>query len=99
MDLVLLVVVSGAATLAVGGLTRRAVLGNRMDCSFEALKVGMRQKVWLEDEMILRAPVQSAVAIKAVRHNPSPMANAEESPAEFKPAVVRHVPLHARQAS
>jgi hypothetical protein len=99
MDLVLLVVVGGAATLAVAGLTRRAVLGNRMDCSFEELKVGMRQTVWLEDEMILQAPAQSAVAITAVRQDPSPIANIEESPAELKPAIVRHVPPHARRAS
>jgi len=85
MELVLLLLIGGTVALAVGGLTRRTVLGNRMDCAFEALKQRSRQNALWDDVVIPRAPVQ-ADSIKAVRHGSSPTANIQESPAELRPA-------------
>jgi hypothetical protein len=99
MDLVLLVGGGLAAVLATWELARRAQLGNRMDRSFEILKVGMRQMASPDDVVIRRAPVRGAVLIKAVRHDQGPKASYTEAPAELLPTRVRHVPLHARRAS
>jgi hypothetical protein len=85
MALVLLVFLGAAAALAMGGLARRAVLGNRMDCSFETLKQRTRQNASWDDVVIRRAPVQ-VDSIKGVRLGPSPTTNTQEVPAELRPA-------------
>ena len=92
MDLVLLIGVAAAAALAVAGLTRRTVLGNRMDCSFEALKGVARAHAAWDELAIVEAPVQ-ADSIKAVRLELSPMTSASDLPAELTPTPA---PLHAQ---
>jgi hypothetical protein len=93
MDLVLLIGLSVVAALAAGVSARRAVLGNRMDSSFEFLKVTTRQSATFDD-VVMPAPVRRVVSIK-----PAPMADNERLVAEFIPTRVGHVPLHARRAS
>jgi hypothetical protein len=85
MDLVLLVLLGAAAALAVGGLTRRAMLGNRMDGSFETLKQGTRHDALWDGAVILPAPLETA-SINGVRQGPIPTATTQESPAELRPA-------------
>jgi hypothetical protein len=85
MDLVLLVFLGAAAVLAMGGLARRAVLGNRMDCSFETLKQKARQNASRDEVVIRRAPAQ-VDSIKGVHHGPSPAANTQGVPVELRPA-------------
>jgi hypothetical protein len=94
MDLVLLIGVSVVAALAAGVSARRAVLGNRMDSSFDLLKVRTRQNATFDDVVIRPAPVRRLVSIK-----PAPIANNEGSLAEVIPARVGHIPLHSRRAS
>jgi hypothetical protein len=92
MNLVLLIGVAVAVAFAVGGLTRRTVLGNRMDCSFEALKgVTPAHAAWDELAMV-EAPVQ-ADSIRAVRLDLSPTTSASDLPAELTPSPA---PLHAQ---
>jgi hypothetical protein len=97
MDLELLVGGGLAASLAAWELARRAVLGNRMDRSFEVLKEGRRQMASSDDVVI--APVLGAALIKAVRQDQGSKPSDTESPAELIPTRVRHVPFHARRAS
>ena len=59
MDVVLLVGGGLAAALATGELVRRRVLGNRMDRSFEVLKVGTRRFAPRNDVVLRRAPVRA----------------------------------------
>lgn len=99
MDLELLVGGGLVAALATWELGRRAVLGNRMDRSFEVLKAGTRQMASPDDVVIRRAPVRGAVFIKSVRHDQGPRVSDTESPAELIAPRVSHVPLHARRAS
>ena len=99
MDFVLFVGVGMAAALATWELVRRAVLGNRMDRSFEALKAGTRQMASRDDVVIHRTPLRAGVAVITVHHSQGPKASNEESPAELIAATVRNVPLHARLAS
>jgi hypothetical protein len=98
MDLVLLVGVGVLAAFAAGGLARRAALGNRMDCSFEALKGMARSDALWDDVVMGPAPVHSD-SINAVLGDPSPMVNTQESPADLGLARGRHIPRHARRAS
>jgi hypothetical protein len=99
MDLVPLVGVGAVTALSTGELARRAVLGSRMGCSFEALQVGTRQAAPRDDVVIRRAPVRGAVSIKAARHDGGPLVNDQESVAELIVARVGHIPRHARRAS
>jgi len=99
MDLVLLVGIALAAVLAAGELVRRAVLGDRMTRSFEALKVRTRQSALLDAVMMPRAPVPRKVSIQAARDDQGPMASSEESMAAVRWARMRHVHFHARRAS
>lgn len=88
MDLVLLVGVGVVGALVAGVSARRAVLGQRMDDSFEALKVSARQSVSPPDVVMHRAPVRVTVS-KAVLHGHSPIANTGEPQAEVIRASAR----------
>jgi len=97
MDLVLLIGVGVVAALAAGVSARRAVLGNRMDSSFEFMK-RTRQRVSIDDVVASRASVRGTTSVRAL-HERRPMANNQASPTDHIPAGVHHVPLHERRAS
>ena len=61
MDLVLLVGLGVTAALAVGGLARRAVLGERMNRAFEAPKERSRQNALRETVERRRNQIQSGL--------------------------------------
>jgi hypothetical protein len=92
MDVVLLVGAGLVAVVACWELVRRAVLGNRMDRSF--------QMAARADVATPRSPVRAgALLIKAARQEQSPTASFENPLPEFISPRGRSVPLHARTAS
>jgi hypothetical protein len=99
MDLVLFVGVGVGAAFATWELVRRAVLGNRMDRSFEVLKVRTRQPAPGDDVVVHRAPLRRAVLIKAVRHHQRQVPSCKESPAGLISAGAPYIPLRSRRAS
>jgi hypothetical protein len=99
MELVLLVGVGVAAALAAGESARRALLGRRMDRSFEVLKVSTPHGALGGDAAMRRVRVRRMISIKAGRHDHGSLANPQESLGELTSAPAPHIPLHARQAS
>jgi hypothetical protein len=98
MELVLLVGVGVAAALAAGESARRALLGRRMDRSFEFLKVNTPHGALGGDAVMRPVRVRRMISIKAGRDHGS-LANPQESLGELTPVPAPHIPLHARQAS